>query len=166
MTEGPVRRCYAKEDFAAILSIMNAAAEAYRGAIPADQWHDPYMSAAALPQDIDAGVAFWGCAREGQLAGVMGLQPVRDVGLIRHAYVLPSEQRRGIGGMLLRRLRAMGARQMLVGTWRAADWAIRFYERHGFALVPATKTAALLSAYWTVSSRQAQASVVLAHPPL
>jgi GNAT superfamily N-acetyltransferase len=160
-----IRPC-GTEDFAAILSIVNAAALAYRGVIPADQWHEPYMPAAELAQEIAAGVVFWGVERDGALAGVMGLQHVRDVDLIRHAYVRPADQRHGVGGALLRHLRAMSARQMLVGTWRAAEWAIRFYQRHGFAMVaPAAKTR-LLATYWTVSPRHAEVSVVLADPPL
>ncbi len=160
-----IRPCRA-DDFPSILSIVNAAAEAYRGVIPADQWHEPYMPADELAHEIDAGVVFWGLERDGVLAGVMGLQAVRDVDLIRHAYVRPAAQRHGVGGELLRRLRAMSERQMLVGTWSAAQWAIRFYERHGFELVaPAMKTV-LLASYWTVSARQAEVSVVLADPPL
>lgn len=160
-----IRRCGAG-DVAAILDIVNAAAAAYRGVIPADHWHEPYMPADELDHELAAGVVFWGFERDGALAGVMGLQPVRDVDLIRHAYVRPGEQRHGIGGALLRQLRAMSARQMLVGTWAAAEGAIRFYQLHGFALVsPATKTA-LLATYWTVSPRQAEVSVVLADPPL
>jgi GNAT superfamily N-acetyltransferase len=164
-TISPIRPC-GSEDFAAILSIVNAAAVAYRGVIPADHWHEPYMPADELAREIDAGVVFWGAERDGRLMGVMGLQGVRDVDLIRHAYVLPADQRHGIGGILLRDLRAKSGRQMLVGTWRAAEWAIRFYARHGFALVtPATKKR-LLETYWTVSPRQAEVSVVLADPPL
>jgi len=160
-----IRPCE-KEDFAAILSIVNAAAEAYRGVIPADQWHEPYLPADELDREIGAGVAFWGWERDGRLAGVMGLQTVRDVDLIRHAYVVPADQRHGVGGALLRHLRAKSARQMLVGTWSAADWAIRFYQRHGFEMVSSVTKAALLKTYWTVSARQAEVSVVLADPPL
>jgi GNAT superfamily N-acetyltransferase len=154
------------EDRSAILAIVNAAAVAYRGVIPADQWHEPYMPAGELDEEVAAGVVFWGVERDGALAGVMGLQPVRDVDLIRHAYVLPADQRHGIGGALLRHLRAMSRRQMLVGTWRAAEWAIRFYQRHGFAMVAPTAKKRLLATYWTVSPRQAEVSVVLADPPL
>jgi len=160
-----IRRC-GTEDFAAILSIVNAAAVAYRGVIPADQWHEPYMPADELAQEIAAGVVFWGVEQDGRLTGVMGLQAVRDVDLIRHAYVLPADQRHGIGGALLRHLRAMSSRQMLVGTWRAAEWAIRFYQRHGFEMVAPDTKQRLLATYWTVSPRQADVSVVLADPPL
>jgi|SRR5438067_1268325 len=137
-----IRTCRADER-AAILAIVNAAAEAYRGVIPADRWHDPYMPAAQLDEEIAAGVTFWGYEQDDTLIGVMGFQPVRDVDLIRHAYVLPGNQQRGVGGALLKRLRQTSARQLLVGTWAAADWAIRFYQRHGFALVSPERKAAL-----------------------
>jgi GNAT superfamily N-acetyltransferase len=150
----------------AVLATINAAAEAYRGVIPADRWHEPYMPASELDHEIAAGVAFWVYEEEGALVGTMGIQPVRDVDLIRHAYVLPGSQRRGVGGALLGHLRALSKRRMLVGTWAAADWAIRFYQRHGFQLVsPQTKTE-LLKTYWTIPDRQAETSVVLANPPL
>ncbi len=162
-TMSTIRPC-GTADFAAILAIVNAAALAYRGVIPADQWHEPYMPADELAQEIAAGVAFWGVERDGALAGVMGLQPVRDVDLIRHAYVLPADQRHGIGGVLLRHLRAMSGRQMLVGTWRAAEWAIRFYQRHGFVRVSPERKSVLLKSYWNIPDRQIETSVVLANP--
>jgi len=161
----PLIRPCQDDERAAIIAIINAAAEAYRGIIPADQWHEPYMSSDELDREIAAGVAFWGYDEHGTLQGVMGLQPVRDVDLIRHAYVLPEKQRRGIGSKLLQALRHMSTKQMLVGTWAAAEWAIRFYERHDFALVsPAHKTA-LLTDYWNIPQRQVDMSVALAHPP-
>jgi GNAT superfamily N-acetyltransferase len=144
----------------AILAIVNAAAEAYRGIIPADRWHEPYMSRAELDAEIAAGVAFWG-HEDGELDGVMGIQPVRDVVLIRHAYVAPSRQGGGVGGALLEHLMATASRPVLVGTWAAAEWAIRFYLRHGFALVPPERTAELLRAYWDIPERQIETSVVL-----
>ena len=160
-----IRRCRDNERDA-ILAIVNAAAEAYRGVIPADRWHEPYMPADELDGEIAAGVAFWGYEENGVLVGVMGIQPVRDVDLIRHAYVLPGSQRRGVGGALLGHLRGLSARRMLIGTWAAADWAIRFYQRHGFALVSPAPKAALLNTYWTIPERQIETSVVLANPPL
>jgi GNAT superfamily N-acetyltransferase len=160
-----IRPCRADER-AAILTIVNAAAEAYRGVIPPDRWHVPYMPAAQLDEEIAAGVMFWGYEQDGALLGVMGFQPVRDVDLIRHAYVLPGNQQRGVGSALLKRLRQTSARQLLVGTWAAADWAIRFYQRHGFALVSPERKAALLKMYWTIPERQIETSVVLADPPL
>jgi GNAT superfamily N-acetyltransferase len=160
-----VRPCH-DDERAAILAIVNAAAEAYRGVIPADRWHEPYMPEHEFESEIAAGVAFWGYEADGMLVGVMGLQSVRDVDLIRHAYVLPGNQRRGIGGALLGGLRGMSTRRMLVGTWAAADWAIRFYERHNFELVtPACKTV-LLKTYWSIPDRQIETSVVLANPPV
>jgi GNAT superfamily N-acetyltransferase len=150
----------------AILATINAAAEAYRGVIPPDRWHEPYMPASELDHEIAAGVAFWVYEVDGALVGTMGIQPVRDVDLIRHAYVRPGSQRRGVGGALLAHLRAMSTRRMLVGTWAAADWAIRFYRRHGFELVAPERTPTLLKTYWSIPDRQIETSVVLANPPL
>jgi GNAT superfamily N-acetyltransferase len=159
-----IRRCL-DNDRAAILAIVNAAAEAYRGVIPADQWHEPYMSGHELDSEIAAGVVFWGYEDNGRLAGVMGLQSLRDVDLVRHAYVLVGAQRRGVGGALLGKLRQLTTRRMLVGTWESADWAIRFYRRHGFELVAPARKTVLLKTYWNIPDRQIEASVVLASPP-
>jgi len=159
-----IRPCRDDES-AAILAIVNSAAEAYRGAIPADCWHEPYMPRDELDAEIAAGVSFWGAEENGMLTGVMGIQPVRDVDLIRHAYVLPNQQRHGIGAALLRDLRELSPRRMLVGTWAAAEWAIRFYQRHGFELVAPERKTTLLKTYWTVPDRQIATSVVLADPP-
>src|SRR5262249_17987788 len=148
-----------------ILSIVNAAAEAYRGVIPADCWHEPYMAREELDRERAAGVVFWGYEDRGRLAGGMGLQDVRDVDLIRHAYVAPAKQRDGVGGKLLDYLRQMDTKPMLVGTWAVADRAIRFYERHGFALVSPQRKSALLKCYWTIPEPQIETSVVLANPP-
>jgi GNAT superfamily N-acetyltransferase len=160
---GGIRPCR-DDDRAAVLAIVNAAAEAYRGIIPADRWHEPYMDAGELDREIAAGVAFWGYEDDGGLVGVMGIQPVRDVDLIRHAYVRPGRQRGGVGGALLRHLRETAERPLLVGTWAAADWAIRFYERHGFELVTPEQKTELLRAYWSIPERQIETSVVLAGP--
>jgi GNAT superfamily N-acetyltransferase len=159
-----IRPCRDDEQ-GAILAIVNAAAEAYRGVIPDDCWHEPYMPASELRADMAAAIAFWGYETDGALVAVMGLQPVRDVDLIRHAYVLPGRQRHGVGGALLAHLRGLSTRRMLVGTWAAADWAIRFYHRHGFELVAPEHKATLLKTYWTVPDRQIETSVVLANPP-
>jgi GNAT superfamily N-acetyltransferase len=159
-----IRRCHAQEH-TTILTIVNSAAEAYRGVIPADRWRQPYMSSEELAREIAAGVDFWGYAVDGVLLGVMGIQPVRDVALIRHAYVLPAAQRQGVGGALLEHLERLGHEHVLVGTWAAATWAIRFYQGHGFELVPPALTAALLKVYWTIPDRQVQTSVVLCKPP-
>jgi GNAT superfamily N-acetyltransferase len=149
-----------------ILEIINSAADAYRGVIPADRWHEPYMPTAELDREISAGVVFWVYEVGGALVGTMGIQPVRDVDLIRHAYVLPGNQRRGVGGALIEHLQAISTRRMLVGTWAAADWAISFYQRHGFELVSPERKTTLLKSYWTVHDRQIVTSVVLANPPL
>ena len=151
------------DERAAILAIVNAAAQAYRGVIPADRWHEPYMPPGELDAEIAAGVAFWGYEDGGELLGVMGIQPVRDVTLIRHAYVAPGAQRRGIGGALLEHLLrdGRGSGRILVGTWVAAQWAVDFYRRHGFELVSPQRKAELLRAYWTIPERQIETSVVL-----
>lgn len=162
---GHIRDCRRDENVR-ILAIINAAAEAYRGVIPPDRWNDPYMSMAALERELGAGVRFVGCEEDGRLIGVMGIQPVRDVDLIRHAYVLPDHQGSGIGGAMLRSFRAGSFRQMLIGTWAAADWAIRFYERQGFHLAPPARAAELLRTYWNIPERQIETSVVLADPPV
>ena len=145
-----------------ILAIVNAAAEAYRGVIPADRWHEPYMGAPELDRELEDGVVFWGYETHGELAGVMGIQTVGDVDLIRHAYTLPERQGEGVGRALLEHLQAIAARPMLVGTWAAAEWAIRFYERNGFALVTPEQKTALLQRYWSIPDRQIETSVVLA----
>ena len=160
-----IRLCRGDER-AAILAIVNAASEAYRGVIPADRWHEPYMPADELDAEIAAGVEFWGYEDGGELLGIMGIQPVRDVDLIRHAYVSPGRQRHGVGAALLGHLARSTTRRMLVGTWAAADWAIRFYRRHGFELVSPERKTALLQTYWTIPDRQIETSVVLACPPL
>jgi GNAT superfamily N-acetyltransferase len=148
-----------------MLAIINSAAEAYRGVIPPDRWHEPYMPAQELDHEIAAGVAFWGYEADGTLLGVMGIQPVQDVDLIRHAYVLPDSQGHGVGGALLEHLRTLTTRRMLVGTWAAAEWAIGFYERHGFEATSHEQKTALLKTYWTIPDRQVETSVVLANPP-
>lgn len=145
-----------------MLAIINAAAERYRGAIPDDCWHEPYMSMPELERDIAAGVDFWGYEDKSQLVALMGAQRVKDVMLIRHAYVRPDCQGRGIGGALLRHLEELTHQRILIGTWANAPWAIRFYEGREYTLMPANETRALLSNYWNISSRQAETSVVLA----
>jgi GNAT superfamily N-acetyltransferase len=157
---GDIRPCR-DDERPAVLAIVNAAAEAYRGVIPADRWHEPYMEAAELDAEIAAGVAFRGYEEGGELVGVMGIQPVGDVDLIRHAYVMPGRQRGGVGSALLAHIRSRGDRPMLVGTWAAADWAIRFYERHGFELVSPERKTVLLRTYWSIPDRQIETSVVL-----
>jgi GNAT superfamily N-acetyltransferase len=158
---GAIRPCR-DDERPAILAIVNAAAEAYRGVIPADRWREPYMPAEELDAEIAAGVAFWGYEDGGELRGIMGIQPVREVDLIRHAYTAPASQGQGVGGALLSHLLAgHGARPLLVGTWAAAEWAIRFYVRHGFEPVSVERKAELLRTYWTIPARQVETSVVL-----
>ena len=149
------------DERATVLAIVNGAAEAYRKVIPADCWHEPYMTEAELDREIDAGVVFWGYEDGGELVGVMGIQDVGDVDLIRHAYVLPGRQRRGIGAALLARLAGPTERPILVGTWAAAEWAIDFYRHHGFELAPPERGAELLRRYWSIPDRQIETSVVL-----
>jgi GNAT superfamily N-acetyltransferase len=160
-----VRIC-CDNDRTAILAIINAAAAAYRGVIPDDRWHDPYMSLQEFDGEIEAGVTFWGYERDETLIGVMGIQPVRDVDLVRHAYVLPGNQRHGVGAALISHLRSLSKRRMLVGTWADATWAISFYRRHSFELVPPERKTELLKTYWGISDRQIETSVVLENAPL
>ena len=156
-----IRPCSAM-DVPVIFEIINDAAGAYRGVIPADCRAEPYMSWEELRREIEDGVQFWGVEEEGRLIGVMGIQHVRDVSLLRHAYVLTAKRQKGIGGRLLDVLRAQTSRPLLVGTWAAATWAVRFYEKHGFRLVTPDEKDRLLRTYWRISDRQVQTSVVLA----
>lgn len=149
-------------DRAEMLAIINAAAEAYRGVIPADRWHEPYMPAEELAGEIDAGVVFWIVEEERCMVGVMGLQDKGKVTLVRHAYVAPAKQRKGVGQALLRHVRSLSAKPMLIGTWAAASWAIDFYERNGFARVSHADKEELLRRYWSIPARQIETSVVLA----
>jgi GNAT superfamily N-acetyltransferase len=148
-------------DVDAIGAIINDGAEAYRGVIPQDCFHDPYMPTAKLASEIDAGVVFWGWCEEEVLVGVMGLQKVRDVTLIRHAYVRTGWQGKGIGSGLLNFLLGKVVGDLLVGTWAAASWAIRLYERHGFVMTERGEKDKLLDTYWEISERQRETSVVL-----
>lgn len=158
-----IRAC-GPEDFGTIHTIINEAAQAYKGVIPDDCWHEPYMSEAELSREIAAGIEFSGLEADGVLVGVMGSQPVRDVMLIRHAYVSPGHQRGGVGGALLAALYARTPLPVLIGTWAAAEWAVRFYRRHDFRVIRGAEKTRLLQTYWTVPPRQVEASVVLACP--
>jgi N-acetylglutamate synthase-like GNAT family acetyltransferase len=158
-----IRRCDS-DDVELIWEIINDGARAYKGIIPEDCWTEPYMSRKELQHEIDDGVVFWGCEDAGTLAGVMGLQQVRDVTLIRHAYVRTSSQKRGIGTHLLSHLRDMTKGPVLIGTWADAAWAIRFYEKHGFQMICQQEKDRLLRQYWTVPERQRETSVILADP--
>jgi GNAT superfamily N-acetyltransferase len=157
----PIRPCR-DDERGAILAIVNAAAEAYRGVIPDDRWHEPYMDARELDGEIAGGVAFWVHDVDGELTGVMGIQSAGEFDLIRHAYVVPGSQGQGVGRALLAHLRQRSTRPMLVGTWAAAEWAIRFYRRNGFDLVSPERKTELLETYWSIPKRQIETSVVLA----
>src|SRR5438067_13588550 len=148
-------------DVPEIFSIVNEAAEAYRGAIPPDCWNEPYMSLDELRRELADGVEFWGLREGKRLLGVMGPQAVDDVALVRHAYTRTSAQGKGIGTELIGHLLSLTHRPVLVGTWKAATWAVRFYERRGFRLVPEQEKAKLLRRYWKISDRQLEESVVL-----
>jgi len=150
------------EDFAAILAIVNDAARAYRGVIPADRWHEPYMSADELAGEIADGVVFWVAEQEGSLTGVMGIQDKGDVALVRHAYVAPTTQRSGVGTTLLRHVESLVDKPILIGTWAAASWAVEFYRRNGYTLVETSEKDRLLRTYWSIPDRQIETSVVLA----
>ncbi len=156
-----IRKCD-DTDFEVIYEIINDGAEAYKGVIPADRLKEPYMDRDELRHEIDAGVEFWGYEEAGELLGVMGIQHVLDVTLIRHAYVQTARQNRGIGGKLLLHLRTMTSRPILIGTWADASWAIRFYEKHGFRVVTVEEKNRLLKKYWSIPDRQIETSVVLA----
>lgn len=149
-------------DIPVIHDIINDAAQAYKGAIPEDCWHEPYMTLGELEAEVEDGVEFWGYRENGRLDGVMGIQYVDDVTLIRHAYVRTSRRRSGIGSALLEELKKKAAGPILMGTWCDAVWAVRFYEKHGFRTLPPPKSARLLRRYWKISDRQVETSVVLA----
>jgi len=149
-------------DFNTILKVINDAAQAYKGVIPANRWQEPYMSAEELKEEIEAGVRFFGWVEGGHLPAVAGIQALKDTTLIRHAYVLLKCQRRGIGTGLLQYLMGLAETpEILVGTWADATWAIRFYEKHGFKLVSPEEKDRLLRAYWNIPERQIETSVVL-----
>ena len=156
-----IRKCQDNE-LGTIYSIISDAAQAYQGVIPSDCWKEPYMPEKELQREINDDVVFWGYEAHAELIGVMGIQQVQDVTLIRHAYVRTSHQNQGVGGRLLSALRQETARPTLVGTWADAVWAVRFYEKHGFQLVPSEEKDRLLREYWSISKRQVDASVVLA----
>jgi N-acetylglutamate synthase-like GNAT family acetyltransferase len=151
------------EDVGAILAIINEAAEAYRGVVPADRWHEPYMPADELAKEIADGVVFWVAELDGRVLGVMGMQDKGDVALVRHAYVSTTAQRTGVGTRLLRHVEDLTDKPVLIGTWAAASWAIDFYRRNGFTMVSSTEKDRLLNTYWSIPARQVETSVVLAN---
>jgi N-acetylglutamate synthase-like GNAT family acetyltransferase len=142
--------------------IINDAASAYRGIIPEDRWHDPYMSKDELKKQIEDGVEFWKFVEDKKIKGIMGIQDKIDVTLIRHAYVRTNERKQGIGSKLIKHLSSFTTTPVLIGTWAAAKWAIEFYQKHGFRLMPEEEKNRLLRKYWTIPDRQIETSVVLA----
>jgi N-acetylglutamate synthase-like GNAT family acetyltransferase len=158
-----IREC-TESDFNRIFEIINDAAQAYKGIIPKDRWHEPYMPFEELKKEIENGVVFWGLEHDGQLLGVMGIQDKGEVTLIRHAYVWTRDQKLGIGTKLLQHLESLTEKPILIGTWAAASWAISFYEKNGYTLVSEEEKNFLLKKYWSIPERQVETSVVLANP--
>jgi len=157
-----IRRCQ-DSDTPNVCAIINDAASAYQGVIPSDCWHEPYMPLEELKEEINRGVEFWGYEEGRQLIGVMGMQRVKDVTLVRHAYVKTRMRNRGIGGELLAHLLKRANGKILVGTWKAAGWAIQFYQKHGFQLVTEEEKNRLLAMYWQIPGRQIETSAVLVY---
>ena len=155
-------RKFQEADLGVMLAIINDAAQAYRGVIPADRWREPYMPPDELEKDIAEGVTFWVAEEEGRLLGVMGIQDKGEVALVRHGYVAPGMQRKGVGTRLLHHVEGLADKPVLIGTWADASWAIEFYRRNGFTVVPRRQKDSLLRRYWSIPSRQIETSVVLA----
>ena len=149
-------------DVDTIYAIVNDAAQAYKGVIPADRWHEPYMPMDELVREIGDGIRFWVGEEDGRPLGVMGIQDKGDVALVRHAYVPTALQRKGVGSKLLRHIERLTAKPILIGTWKDASWAVSFYQRHGYTLLPEAEKEALLRKYWSIPARQIETSVVLA----
>jgi GNAT superfamily N-acetyltransferase len=160
-----IRLCK-KSDFPAMFIIINAAAIVYKETIPSDRWKEPYMAEDELRQEIETGVVFWCLEETGAIHGIMGIQDVKDVTLIRHAYIHPRCQRQGLGSKLLKHLAKQTKRPLLIGTWADAKWAITFYEKHGFTLVTEVEKDFLLRKYWNIPVRQVETSVVLSNIPV
>lgn len=158
-----IRRC-TEADLVALYEIINDAAQAYKGVIPADRWHEPYMPLDELQREIADGVEFWGDEVDGELLGVMGIQHRGEVDLIRHAYVRGRARRRGVGTRLLAHLMRSTQKPLLIGTWADARWAVRFYEKNGFRLLTREETGQVLRRFWNIPERQVETSVVLASP--
>ena len=151
-----------KKDFETIYEIINDASIAYKGIIPSDRWQEPYMSKEDLKKQIIEGVEFWNFKEDNRVLGVMGIQFKKDVTLIRHAYVRTLARQKGIGGKLLNQLINMSETPILIGTWADASWAIRFYKKNGFKILPETEKNKLLKIYWNIPERQIETSIVLA----
>jgi N-acetylglutamate synthase-like GNAT family acetyltransferase len=160
--ERMIRKC-TQSDFETMYEIINDAAQAYKGVIPADRWHQPYMSREELKHEIEDGIVFWGLETHGELAGVMGIQDKGDVNLIRHAYVRTGKQNEGVGTRLLKHLESTGDKPILIGTWAQASRAIAFYQKNGYRIVTEDEKSTLLKKYWSISERQIETSVVLAN---
>ncbi len=156
-----ISRCE-REHFYEVYEVINDSAKAYRGVIPADRWREPYMTEDELRNQIDEGVQFWSYKLEGQILGVMGIQDKGEVCLIRHAYVRTKFRNKGIGGALLKHLCSLSGKPILIGTWADAHWAVNFYLKQGFRLLPVPAKDFLLQKYWTIPKQQAETSVVLA----
>lgn len=161
MSDRTIRPC-TEADFDSVWEVINDGARAYRGVIPPDRLHDPYMTKDHLCAEIADGVLFYACEKDGALAAVMGIQFVQDVTLIRHAYVRTAHQREGLGSRMLEHLRSLARGPLLIGTWADALWAIGFYRRHGFRVVSPAEKERLLRKYWKIPERQVETSVVLA----
>ena len=161
-TENNMIRKGTDEDFEEIFKVINNAAIAYKGVIPPDRWHEPYMTKEELKAQIEVGVRFSCFVDDTEIIGVMGIQDKTDVDLIRHAYVRTKQRKKGIGSLLLQELIRDSKKPILIGTWKAAHWAINFYEKHGFRLVSEEEKNNLLKKYWTIPDRQVETSVVLA----
>lgn len=149
-------------DLAEIFAVVNEAAQAYRGVIPIDRWHEPYMPMEELDREIAQGVVFWVAEEEGRLLGVMGIQDKGTVALVRHAYVRPTTQRKGVGTTLLKHVESLAGKPVLIGTWADASWAIEFYRRNGYTVVSDADKERLLRTCWSIPKRQVETSVVLA----
>jgi N-acetylglutamate synthase-like GNAT family acetyltransferase len=158
---GMIRLC-GEQDQEVMYRIINDAAKAYQCVIPDDRYHEPYMSREELGQEIADGVVFWGIEQDGELMGVMGIQDKGEVALIRHAYVTTARRQGGIGSSLVRHITALTDKPILIGTWEAASWAVSFYLKNGFILIPVNEKRALLQKYWDIPERQIDTSVVLA----
>ena len=157
-----IRKC-AEINVTKLYAIINDAAQAYKGVIPDDRWHEPYMPLEELEHEIEDGVVFWAFEEDGNLLGIMGIQDRDDVALIRHAYVRTNRQNHGIGTQLLQHLERTTKKPILIGTWADARWAIRFYERNGYRLLSRKETEQLLQRYWSIPERQVVTSVILAN---
>jgi len=157
-----IRRC-TESDLDGMYAIINDAAQAYKGLIPVDRWHEPYMPMEEMEEEIRDGVEFWGFEEDCELVGVMGIQDRGEVTLMRHAYVRTARRKRGIGTRLLRHLEGLTDKPILIGTWAAAIWAVRFYEKNGYTPLSRIETERLLRLYWSIPERQITTSVVLAN---